>query len=348
MSVPVSCTHPAADPACSKDRGASSGQVLIMFAIFLTGLLGAVGLSTDLGVAFMQRRTVQAAADAGALAGTRLVAKESGTSQSARADVEAVVHANMSALGSVSSIDCSYVNDEGQANSDCSSTIPSGASGVRVSVTESHPTFFVRVIPGAPTSVVTSATARANVKTLGMPTDGPFLPCGVDTRLATGGRLSLAIKSDGQWIINPAAVGSTFEIHGPQIEKCDSKASRYKGLADVDANRDRSAPGWFVYKEGDSAGTISQDVEGPDGCKAGQEIVDCVVFLPIVVNDPAESGNDRQLWTVGFAPFYVTAPKSNEHWGKLISDYMVFGRGQGGNWGWTPEFEGPITIRLTE
>ena len=88
-------------------------------------------------------------------------------------------------------------------------------------------------------------------------------------------------------------------------------------------------------------------MEGPDGCKAGQEVVNCVVFLPIVVNDPPESGNNRQLWTVGFAPFYITAPKSNEHYGKLIANYMVSGRGQDGSWGWTNTYDGPITIRLT-
>jgi Flp pilus assembly protein TadG len=349
MSSPVSCPDPAAKAPCRSCGDPSPGQILVMFAIFLIGMLGMLGLCTDLGVAFMQRRTVQAAADAGALAGTRIVAKSTASRPlAARADVEAVVVANMSAVGSIGSIDCSYVNDNGQPITDCAAIVPAGASGVRVKVTELHPTYFIQVVPGAPSSVSTNGSARANIKMLGYPTDGPFLPCGVDTRLASGGRLSMLIKEGGEWVINPDAVGETFEIHGPRVEKCDAKAERYKGLADVDVNRDRSASGWFMYKEGDSAGMISQDVEGLDGCKAGQEVVDCVVFLPIAVNDPAESGNDRQLWVVAFSPFYVTAPKANEHHGKLISDYMVYGRGQDGNWGWTPEFEGPITIRLTE
>ena len=315
-----------------------------MFAIFLTGLLGALGLSVDLGTAFMQRRTMQSAADAGALAGTRIVAKNAGA---AFTDVDAVIRANMSKLGTIGSISCQYVNDSGGSLGGCSGAIPSSASGVQVTVNETHPTFFIRVLPGAPNTVTTSASARANVKMLKPPTDGPYLPCGVNTKLADNTRLSIMQKVGGTWVINSAAVGQTFQIHGPQIEKCNAKASRYKGLADVDVNRDLNAPNWFTYKEGDSAGLISSDVEGPDGCKAGQEVVNCVVFLPIVVNDPPESGNNRQLWTVGFAPFYITAPKSNEHYGKLIANYMVSGRGQDGSWGWTNTYDGPITIRLT-
>jgi Flp pilus assembly protein TadG len=327
----------------------AAGQILVMFAFMLTVLLGAVGLSIDLGAAFMQRRTMQAAADAGALAGTRIVSKSTAASPlSAQGDVIAVVNANMSKLGTITALTCRYVTDAATEVGDCSGTVPASASGVKVTVTESHPTFFIRVVPGGPSAVSTGAVARGNVKKLGFPSDGPYLPCGVNTQLGAGGTMSLVLKTGGTWIINAAAVGQTFKIHGPQIEKCDAKASRYKGLADTDVNRNKTAPNWFTYKEGDSAGLISTDVDGIDGCKAGQEVVNCVVFLPIVVNDPAESGNDRQLWTVGFAPFYITAPKSNEHYGKLLADYIVFGKGQDGSYGWVQGYSGPITIRLTE
>ena len=333
----------------AQEAGGSQGQILIMFALFLTVMVGALGLSVDLGVAFSQRRTMQSAADAGALAGTRIVAKSSVLSPlSAQAEVTAVVQANVMSLGAIDSITCNYVNDAGDVLVGCGLIVPPGATGVKVSVQETHPTFFIRVVPGGPASVMTAAQARANVKTIGAPTDGPFLPCGVRTVLASGGRLDMTIKVGGDWVINPLAVGQTFEIHGPQIEKCDAKASRYKGLADTATNATAEAPGWFTYKEGTSAGLISADVDGTDGCRAGQEVVNCVVFLPIAVNDPAESGNNRELWVVAFAPFYVTAPKSNEHQGMLLANYMVYGRGQSGDWGWYQGYDGPITIRLTE
>ena len=72
-------TSPAGSWQANASEGASPGQILIMFAIVLTSLLGAVGLAVDLGVAFSQRRTMQTAADAGALAGTRLIAKSNGS-----------------------------------------------------------------------------------------------------------------------------------------------------------------------------------------------------------------------------------------------------------------------------
>jgi hypothetical protein len=220
--------------------------------------------------------------------------------------------------------------------------VPSGATGVRVTVDESHPTFFIHAVPGAPNTVTTAADATAHVKMLGSPSDGPFLPCGSDTVIAGSSNkdpdtMDIAIKdADGDWIANPAAVGVTFNIHGPKIEKCGAKAARYMGLADTEANVTRTAPGWFVYKEGNSAGHISADVEGPDGCQAGELVDECVVFLPIAINDPAEdTAHVKQIYVVFYAPFYVTSPKHNEHDAMLLDDYIVYGRGQFGDWGWS-------------
>jgi Flp pilus assembly protein TadG len=321
-----------------------------MFAVMLTALLGALGLSIDLGMAFAQRRSMQSAADAAAYAGTRMVAKQNVDSvpTSVLNEVTAVVNSNNMNGNTFSSIDCNYVTDNGQTITPCVSIIPPNATGVEVTVTESHATFFMQVVPGAPNTVSTTGTARANVKKVGIPTDGPFLPCGINTQLASGGTMNLAVHANGTWTINPLAVGKTFIVHGPQVERCKAKAARYKGLANTVANRNLTAPGWFYYQEGDDAGFISVDVEGPQGCKANQELVNCVAFLPIVVYPPEESGNNRQLWAIGFAPFFLTAPMPNEHQGKLLRDYVVGGSGDNGDFGWNQTYDGPITIRLTK
>ncbi|MBM2810513.1 MAG: Tad protein [Chloroflexi bacterium] len=52
----------------------SPGQVLVLVALGMVPLLGAVGVSIDVGQIFMRYRQVQTAADAGALAGTRNMA----------------------------------------------------------------------------------------------------------------------------------------------------------------------------------------------------------------------------------------------------------------------------------
>src|SRR5437868_12475407 len=46
------------------------GQILVMFALALVGLLSMVALVLDGGYLYVQRRTAQTAADAAALAGT--------------------------------------------------------------------------------------------------------------------------------------------------------------------------------------------------------------------------------------------------------------------------------------
>jgi Flp pilus assembly protein TadG len=340
--------QPGHAPIGSSHRSASRGQVLIMFALFSTAMLGMIGLATDLGIAFAGRRSMQNAADAGALAGARAIARRAaGASISVPNEVAAMVSGNTSPLAQPALEQCVFLNDSGSSLGPCAATIPPGATGVRVTVSETHQTFFIRVVPGAPKQVTTRATASAHVrKVASIPSDGPFLVCGVATELASGGQMAVMVKKNGTWQINPDAVGKTFKIHGPQIQKCKAKASRYKGVVDQGANRAKSAPPeqWFNYKEGDTAGPVSADVQGAQGCKAGQVVVNCVAFLPIVVDTPEEPGNSRQLWCVGFAPFYITEPKSNEHNGTLIGAYIVKGPVTGG---WTPDYLGPVVIKLT-
>ena len=69
------------DPHPPHEERAHRGQILIMFAFMLVALLGALGLSVDLGMAFSQRRTMQSAADAGAYAGAWAVLKSKAVSR---------------------------------------------------------------------------------------------------------------------------------------------------------------------------------------------------------------------------------------------------------------------------
>ena len=325
-----------------------SGQIIIMFALFLTAMVGMLGLAIDVGYAYSQRRTVQNAADAGAHAGARAVSKWSATNRiSALPEVQAFALATANKLGSATQTitACNYVNDAGTIVGDCASEVPSTATGVRVTVREEHPTFFIQAVPGAPNTVTTQATATAHVQILTrQPTDGPFLVCGINTQLATGGTKSILVRDGTTWKVDPSAVGQTFEIHGPRIATCDAQSERFKGLADTVKNRALTIPEDFWYTEGTAAGTIQVDVVGASGCKAGQEVVDCVTFLPVGVNVPKETDNDRRIWTVAMLPFYVTAPKANEHHGRLLPDYIVLGPGQSG---WSQGFAGSIVIRLT-
>jgi Flp pilus assembly protein TadG len=331
-------------------RGAHPAQVVVMFAFFSVALLGVLGLVTDLGISFAGKRSMQNAADAGAYAGARKIAKAASTSGvSAWSDVNTIATDNSFTLSSgTPTVTCVYVNDADTSLGSCSSTVPSTATGVKVTVAETHPTFFIRVIPGAPTTATTSATAIAHVRKLSSRNlDGPFMVCAVNTQLDPNGNMDIMTKSNGVWSINQAAIGKTFKIHGPQIEKCNTKSSHFKGLAEVSANKNKTAPPeqWFNYNTGTTAGQVSVDVEGAEGCKAGQEVQNCVAFLPITANTPSEdSASDKKLWTVGYAAFYITETGSNTHSGRLIGNYIVKGPT---STGWTPDYVGPIVIKLT-
>ena len=177
-------------------------------------------------------------------------------------------------------------------------------------------------------------------------TDGPFIVCG--SQDPNNASLPPILKQvNGVWVINSAAIGVNYGIHGPQINDCLTKASRFKGLADQDANTSLTAPGWFNYDTGVKAGPTRSNVDGLNGCQTGQAADNCVLILPIAVNNPPEQGNSKSIWVVAFAPFYVTETGANTHSGKLLSNYIIYGKGRTGLPGWTPGYTGPIVIRVT-
>ena len=328
------------------------GQILIMFAVMLVALLGAVGLSVDLGLAFSQRRTMQTAADAGAYAGALAVLK----SWDVTTEVNSVVNDNQMNLGSITSIQCEFIDDAMQALGDCAGSIPSTASGVRVTVQESHPAFFISVIPGAPNTVTTSAVAAANIQLVIPPGGGPFLPCARQAIPADGSAPMDIVFLDSNYNlteVNPAAVGVKFNIYGPNdtvVEDCGIAPDKYNGAASFDIPC-LTAPGWCHFENGNVTGPVNQAVGGIDGCVQGATTpYNCVAFLPIATEkDQPLGANETKVWVVGFLPFYIEqGNQPNKYYGTLLDDYVLLGLGQEGEGGWTPDYEGPATIRLTE
>jgi len=76
-----------------QSQSKQSGQVLIIVALFLVALIGMLALVLDGGNLYVQRRRMQNAADAGALAGARALAKNGTTAEAqAAAESYAIVH----------------------------------------------------------------------------------------------------------------------------------------------------------------------------------------------------------------------------------------------------------------
>jgi Flp pilus assembly protein TadG len=170
-----------------------------MVAAFAVVLTGMVGLSIDLGYAFAQRRTVQNAADSASVAGAHKMTMWStaNSSVAAYADVNAMVSENKMGASTNQTFRCNYVDDAGADLGNCSLPVPATATGVHVRVTETHDTFFIRVVPGAPTAVSTSADATAHVQAVFAGQDAPFVVCGYDTTLASGGTMSIILPTTG-------------------------------------------------------------------------------------------------------------------------------------------------------
>jgi Flp pilus assembly protein TadG len=344
------------NPGGDDERGASRGQVIIMFALFASAMFGVLGLAIDLGMSFAERRTMQNAADLGAIAGARAVARYTSSSPtSALSDVTTIVQGNR--MNNAPTLNtCEYVDDYGSSVGSCNVTVPASAVGVSVTVSETHPTFFIRVIPGAPANVTTSATARAQVERLyraGM--DGPFIVCGYTSMLESGGSIDILTNDN---TVNPAAIGKTFEVHGPKIGTgsgqggdCGIASSSFKGLAEQDSNNGKELGEYWYGDTGVHAGPTRFKVEGIEGCaKDTPDPYGCILFLPVSSNSahghPAvKSGSQRKFWVVKVLAFRISSCGANCHQGTLIDDYLSYG---GAVPGWSRDSGGVAVVRLTE
>lgn len=125
------------------------GTVLVLIASGLVMLLGAVGLSVDLGYVFTFRNQLQNAVDAAALAGAQgLLADPGDFSESGRAKQLAIEYAARNAAGQQP-----VRLDPGEI------TFPTGDT-IKIEVTRPAETFFMRVL-GIPTvNVHVAAAAR--------------------------------------------------------------------------------------------------------------------------------------------------------------------------------------------
>jgi hypothetical protein len=162
-----------------------SGQVLVLFALSLTFIVGVVGLAVDGGNGLTQRRYSQNTADFAALAGARIIAHwisgddANGTDANVRAAIARAIEANGGDTPSFGAPNGPrYIDEEGdQLGYVGNGHIPDDAVGVRVTTTRTFPTFFLG-IAGIPNwSASATAAARGGYAT-GAPSGGIF-PAGI-------------------------------------------------------------------------------------------------------------------------------------------------------------------------
>ncbi len=202
-----------------RTRHATRGQILILMAGAMVGLIGLLGLATDLGYGFVERRSMQNAADAGALAGAHTISKSDPAAPlTIIDDVRAAATANKVGGINPTVTSCLYVDDADESLGSCAQTVPPTASGVRVTVKETHNTFFLRIIPGGPTTMTTDASATAHTQQLATPPgDGPFLVCGVDTDTVSGPNTDILLPATGWQLDSQSGRGHDEHPHRPDV-----------------------------------------------------------------------------------------------------------------------------------
>ena len=187
---------------------ARRGQALVIVALMMIVLMGGLGLALDGGYNFAQRRTMQNAADAAALAGAKALSINDFTKMPVRATVRTVAGQNgVADPTSSAQLTCVYLNNRLEPlNADGSDTPCKdenfvdgvNVSAVRVTVTEVHTTFVMRAL-GIPTSS-TSATATAQVQQINsLPNNQVvFVICGIDAvQVTSNGNV---MKSQGNTV----------------------------------------------------------------------------------------------------------------------------------------------------
>jgi Flp pilus assembly protein TadG len=156
-------------------KGNESGQSIVIIAFAMVAIIGMAALVLDGGYAYLERRRVQNAADAAALAGARgLMKPESETTIRLMIDEYAVRNGITSPSTNIKAyfVDAAnqIVPNTQQEVGHNNNTVPPTASGILVQASEQHATFFAQVIgfPMMNVSAVAQAGLEAVANTTGI------------------------------------------------------------------------------------------------------------------------------------------------------------------------------------
>jgi Flp pilus assembly protein TadG len=160
-----------------------SGQTLVLFALMSLLLLAGLGLIFDAGLDYSNRRTMQNAADTAALRGARVIAQKAFYAPSMLAYVKTEVENTAVANGvpSAANVICEFIDDDLDTTPCTDGAVPSGVTGVKVRVSETHAPLVMKVLGITTTGTAATAAAQVQMVDTMHGLDFPFMVCGVDT-----------------------------------------------------------------------------------------------------------------------------------------------------------------------
>jgi hypothetical protein len=247
-----------------------TGQVLIVFALGIVGLVALLALVVDGGFLYVERRTAQTSADAGALAGARSLRELS--SLAAIRD-SATAFATINAFGPTPTVQCVYLVDTSGAPVGALSSAPGascpagsassiqGASGVHVDVRIDFNTFISGMIRIASLSADGHATAQLGTPQTVNSTNSPLIVCGgrtgyaslrVDPGASTAGYTPPVPVVNGQ--LNPPASLPTYTVSGSGGGSIADALLNTSGTVDYDNKK-----GFVYYLKGSAIGSMGSD-----------------------------------------------------------------------------------------
>ena len=338
-----------------EEGGANRGQVLVLFSLFLMGLIGILGLATDVGYTMAAKRAVQGAADAGAINGARMIARYTDAAPtSSGSEMEAALLENKFGDHTPFALECNYIGANWAVVGNCHSNVPSNAVGARLQTKMNIRTFFMQIFPGISGDVSVTGYAKARVEVaVNAPFNAPLMICGTSAWDVTGnlGTTSPSTASHTDIVsgssIRQSAVGKTFRIVDPQLYQagsadCNSRTEKFSGIADTSRNNGKRAGSRFGYATSNVLNQTTARLDGPDGCLASANSpYDCVMMIPIAASGETTAANDLKVVT--FAAFSVTALGGGRFNATLLDDYIISGKGDNV---WNRQLGGIVVVRL--
>jgi hypothetical protein len=251
-------------------------QILAIFGLVLLGMLALVGLVLDGGNLYLQRRTAQAAADAGALAGARKLLYVTSALAVSQVATDVTTYATANKFGPSPSVPCAYfVDTTGAAISggaiindgtiaSCPSTttaIPSTASGIHVRTHVAFNTYVAQVLRIFSLTADGDATAQVGILTTYDAGQAPLIVCGGGAgntlRISGASRYTVTTASD-HTITAPSTL-PTYAVSGGSGTTPDQ-------ILLANGQLDATKDGYLYYLKGSSIGKNNSDC-GADSSK---------------------------------------------------------------------------------
>lgn len=298
------------------------GQSIVIVALVFVGLVALAGLAIDGGNLFVQRRQAQNAADASALAGTRLIAQVIQTCDpidmpAFDAEVDRTInrYAEQNGVRDTNGVAGDEVNDNviahyvdkdgtplGQVGE--TGALPLGAAGVRAEIKDRDATFFLSVVgiqeipSSAPAMALTGVVKQ-------LPGGGPLLPIAVP-KIAVEG-----FEGGEEWAMHDNLDGEFCDAAGENcIEDPDAPYNAQRGWLNLNHNFNALYLGSSdelnrTFEQSISTAGCPKDPSYPPASKSdlpglpGYASGECPYALPIFAGSEGGADGDFIHGTVG-------------------------------------------------